>query len=153
MQATRYFALTVVFLAGLGTNAQASSTTSSAVSDSATSSASSASDSVTGSSTSSKKVVTAQGDYTVVELAAAPNKPGMVQVALQAADSPDQQSDFTLLLPRKTIDDNGLAVGQTISAKPQNFGLELSGGMHARVFYLILHDALRNELRSVPVSL
>jgi hypothetical protein len=108
---------------------------------------------VTGSSTSSKKVVTAQGDYTVVDLAAVPDKPGMMQVALHAADSADEQRDFTLVLPRKTIDDNGLAIGQTISARPQNFGVELSGGMHARVFYLILHDSLRNELRSVPVSL
>lgn len=131
----------------------ASSTASSAASDSATSSAGSTSDSVTGSSTSSKNVVTAQGDYTVVEVAAVEGKPGMVRLALQAAPEPDAGRDFALLLPRSAVENNGVAIGQRVSARQQSYGVELTGGPEQKTFFLVLKDELRNELRSVPVSL
>jgi hypothetical protein len=146
-------ALSALLLAALATPAQASSTASSAASDSATSSAGSASDSVTGSSTSSKNVVTAQGDYTVVEVAAVDNKPDMVRLALQAADTPDVTRDFALLVPRSAVEDYGVAVGQRVTAHQQSYGIELAGGPQQKTFFLVLKDELRNELRSVPVSL
>ena len=147
------FTLAAALLATLTLPANASSTASSAASDSATSSAGSTSDSVTGSSTSSKNVVTAQGDYTVVDVAAVEGKPGMVRLALQAATEPDAGRDFALLLPRSAVENNGVAIGQRVSARQQSYGVELTGGPEQKTFFLVLKDELRNELRSVPVSL
>lgn len=153
MHITTSATITTLLLAALAMPAQASSTASSAASNSATSSAGSASDSVTGSSTSSKNVVTAQGDYTVVEVAAIDSNPGMVRLALQAADTPDATRDFALLLPRSAVEDYGVAVGQRVTAHQQSYGIELAGGPQQKTFFLVLKDELRNELRSVPVSL
>lgn len=146
-------ALTALLLTTLAAPAQASSTASSAASESATSLAGSTSDSATGSSTSSKNLVTAQGDYTVVAVAAVNNNPGMVRLALQAADAPDAARDFALLVPRSAVEDYGVAVGQRVTARQQSYGIELAGGPQQKTFFLVLKDELRNELRSVPVSL
>lgn len=153
MQKLTSFATATAIWMSLCAPLHASSTASSAASDSAASSAGSASDSVTGSSTSSKNVVTAQGDYTVVALAAVEGKPDMVQLALQATEVPDAGRDFALLLPRSAVEDYGVAVGQRVSARQQSYGIELAGGPQQKTFFLILKDELRNELRSAPVSL
>lgn len=117
----------------------------------------SVSDSLGASSNSSKKDdrKVGQGRYRVVDVAAAKDRAGIMQVALQAEDgvSPEAMQSFNLYVPSKTLDHQPLAKGQLVQVKERAYGLEFSDDQSQKPFYLVLDDGWRQQMTSKVVSL
>lgn len=125
--------------------------------DSAVSSASSAgsassgsvSDSLRGSSRSSNRDdKVAEGDYRIVDVAAAPGKPGMLRLTLQA-----DGAEFQLDLPQRTGERSRLVAGDLVHARHRPYGIEFARVDSREPFFLVLADDWYGELASRPVSL
>ena len=145
----------VVFLGATGWSAHASSTAASSASDAASSTASSASDSLGKSSTSSSPGNdVADGDYRVIDMAEATDRPGRMRLTLQgvaAAGKPG--TTFELYLPVATLEQAALTTGQQIRTRQRPYGIEFARADAAAPFFLALHDAWHRELASHPVTL
>ncbi|SEK87492.1 hypothetical protein SAMN05216359_103428 [Roseateles sp. YR242] len=117
----------------------------------------SVSDSLGASSNSSKKDdrKVGQGRYRVVDVAAAKDRAGIMQVALQAEDgvSPQAMQSFNLYVPIKTLDQQPLAKGQLVQVKERAYGLEFSDEQSQKPFYLVLDDGWRQQLSSKVVAI
>lgn len=97
--------------------AHASSTAASSAVDSASSTASSASDSLGKSSTSSSPGNdVADGDYRVIDLADAADRPGVVRLTLQGVTVPGQPQ-FELFLPKTTLAQAQLGTGALVRTR------------------------------------
>ncbi len=145
------FRLACLVVAGLAT-AAASHAESFASSASSAGSASvgSLSDSIKGSSNSSSgnnKV--AEGDYKIIEVAALPERPGMLRLTLRQ----DDEHEFFLELPQQALGTRGAAAGDTVSAHYRPYGLEFARADTREPFFLVLADDWRRELDARPVSL
>ncbi len=114
------------------------------------------SDSLKGSSGSSKgDAKVADGEYRVIDVAAAVGKPGFVELRLRAGDT-DAASEFALTVPQAALGAQGMNVGDVVVARNRAYGLEFAraqtdGGREP--FFLALNDAWMRELRSQPLSL
>jgi hypothetical protein len=147
------FALT---LGAVPWSAHAASTAASSASNSASSTASSASDSLGKSSTSSSPGNdVADGDYRVIDIAEAADRPGRMRLTLQgdaAAGKPG--TTFELYLPVATLEQAALATGQQIRTRQRPYGIEFARTDSPRTpFFLALHDEWHRELASNPVTL
>jgi len=134
--------------------AQAVSSTASSASDGVSASVGSLSDSVKHSSNSSSgddKV--AEGDYRVIEVAAAAGQPGMVQLKLQAVADAGESGALLLLMPQHALDQSGLAAGQVVTARTRPYGVEFAKAADGTAFFLALNDGWLRELQSHPVTL
>lgn len=129
--------------------------TSSAVGgSSASSAASSASDSSkTSSDSSSKKTQTVEGPYRIIDVAALPDRPGLLRLRLQAQRDAGEGEPLTLVLPAETFDRHRLAAGQTVTARARPYGTEFALGVGRQAFFLVLSDDWARELPSNPVLL
>jgi len=139
-------------LAATAIPAFAESSASSAVSESISTSVGSISTSVGKSSDSSKKKEVAQGEYRVVEVAAAAAD-GSVRVALQAVGDDTAAGELLLTLPRVAVERGRLGVGAVIAATTRPYGVEFAAGAPRQPFFLALHDAWYRELNSQAVVL
>ena len=132
--------------------ARAESSASSAVSDSASSATSSASNSLEGSSNSSsgnnKKV--AAGEYRVIQMAAATDKPGQQQRVLLRKDD---GSEVRLLLPLAAAERGQLAAGRMVLVNERPYGYEFAAADTKQAFFLVLEDAWQRDLQTRPVVL
>ena len=143
-----------LLLAALATPAMSASSTSSAASDSASSTASSGSDSLKKSSDSSSKTTTAAaGDYEVMAVTAAAERPGTLRMTLQAVADRSAQGEYFLYLPQQTVDRSELAAGQIVTARARPYGLEFAKGNTGQAFFLVLNDDASADLPSHAVSL
>jgi hypothetical protein len=140
--------------ASLALPALAASSAASSASEATSSAASSASNSVEGSSKSSsggnKQV--AQGDYRVVALREATDRPGMVRVELQTLADGSEQG-FTLVLPRAAVANGQLAEGGVVSALARDYGWEFTSAATAQTFFLVIADAQYQELQTRVVKI
>jgi hypothetical protein len=148
--------LSVLTMFGLPISAMADST-SSASSAASTSVGSSSTSIEKSSNSSSTRDKVAQGQYTVVEIAAVVQQPGMLRLRLQAlAQGPAAAVEFVLVLPRQAAERGQLAVGHVVSAEQRPYGLALatvtSAGNAAAPFFLVLDDAWFGELESRPLG-
>ncbi|MDO8419629.1 MAG: hypothetical protein Q7S90_06280 [Rubrivivax sp.] len=142
-------AFVALLLAVAAVPAGAASSTSSAASDGVSASVGSLSTSVEHSSNSSSKDdKVADGDYRLIEMADAVDRPGQLRLTLQRAEQ-----TFFLYLPQETARLGGLATGQVVAARQRAFGVEFSAGEPKRAFFLALHDGWLPELRTRAVSL
>ncbi len=114
------------------------------------------SDSVRGSSRSSsgddKKV--AEGDYRVLEVADAADRPGHLQLKLQAVAQPGEEGTLWLTLPRQALAPRGLAAGDVVIARQRPYGVEFARADAAQVreaFFLVLADDWHRELDPVKL--
>jgi hypothetical protein len=138
--------------------AMAASSTSSAASDGVSASVGSLSGSVEQSSASSagdKKV--AEGDYRIIDVAAAADRPGVVRMKLQAmATEPGARSaegEFFLYLPQTAFDASRLAQGGVVTARSKPYGTEFADAQTRQAFFLVLADHWYKELHTTPVAL
>jgi len=139
-------------LAGVTLPALAASSAASSASESLSTSVGSVSDSFKNSSESSDRPNrTADGDYKVIEVAAAEDRPGKLRVMLQPAAGAGEA--FELYLPQKAADVGGVAVGQVVSAHNRDYGVEFARADNRQPFFLVLEDAWYQELASNPVTL
>jgi hypothetical protein len=133
--------------------AQAASTAASSASDSASSAVGSLTDSLGRSSTSSSPGNDmADGDYRVIDMADATDRPGLVRLTLQgvaAAGKPE----FDLYLPKATLQQAQLATGQQVRTRQRPYGIEFARADAQAPFFLALRDEWYRELASHPVTL
>ncbi len=145
--------LPIVVLAG-ALPARAGSSASSAVSDSVATSVGSVSDSFGRSSDSSTHGdKTAAGDYRIVDLAAAPERPGAVRLKLQAVANEGADGELLLIVPQATADQSHLAAGQILTARPRPYGVEFARSGDRQPFFLVLDDDWYRELQTHVVKL
>jgi len=143
-----------LLLSALALPAMSASSTASSASDSASSAASSGSDSLKKSSDSSSKTTTAAaGDYEVMAVTAAAERPGTLRVTLQAVADRSVEGEYFLYVPQQTADQSRLAAGQIVTARPRPYGLEFAKGDTGRAFFLVLDDDWTRDLPSHAVSL
>ncbi|MCV2355294.1 hypothetical protein LNV09_14150 [Paucibacter sp. B2R-40] len=141
--------LAAALLLSLSLSALAASSTASSASEGASSAASSGSKSLeasSGSSTKGDKV--AAGNYKIIDVAAAADRPGMVRVHLQAA-----ADDFYLVLPEPAFEKSQLVAGQLVTARQHAYGLEFANHQTQQAFFLVLSDEWYRELDSRAVVL
>lgn len=115
----------------------------------------SVSDSVKGSSNSSTgKTQVADGEYRVIDMAQAADRPGFVQLQLRSADA--VAGEFTLTVPQQALKSQTLAVGDIVQARNRDYGLEFAHVQTTgarQTFFLALNDAAMREMRSQALSL
>jgi len=149
---TRTAALALLMSAAAGPVLAASSTASSA-SDSASTSVGSLSTSVgkSSDSSSSKDTKVAAGDYQVIEVAAATDRPATLRVRLQAVADGSADGELFLYVPLQAVARAPLGRGDLITAHTRPYGVAFERGGEA--FFLVLADAQYRELSSRPVTL
>jgi hypothetical protein len=128
--------------------AHAASTAASSASDSASSAVGGLSNSIGRSSNSSSpgKDV-ADGDYRVIDIADALDRPGLVRLTLQG------ETEFELFLPRPVFERAQLANGQQVRSRQRVYGIEFARIDAPAPFFLALRDEWHRELASHPVTL
>jgi hypothetical protein len=149
---TRWATLSLL-LGAAALPALAASSASSASSDAASTSVGSVSTSFEKSSDSSSKGnKAAMGDYRIVNVAAAEQRPGTMR-GCSCNPSPSRvlAGALVLYVPRATHEQNQLAAGQVITATPRPYGTEFARA--EKPFFLVLHDAWFDELQTRPVTL
>lgn len=117
----------------------------------------SASDSLSGSSNSSagNKPV-AQGDYRVIEVAAAAERPGMLRLQMQATAKPGEDGKLWLVLPRQTLAQRPLRAGDIVHARQRPYGVAFARADAAQgreAFFLVLADDWHREIDPRAVRL
>jgi hypothetical protein len=141
-----------LFAAACTAPAQADSFASSASSAGSASSAS-ISDSVSGSSNSSSdddKV--AAGQYRVINIAQAPNKPDTTRMTLRAADAAQGRS-FELDVPNRALAARTVNTGDVVQVNQRVYGYEFAYADTQRPFFLALQDEWYRELGSRKVTI
>jgi hypothetical protein len=101
----------------------------------------------------------AEGDYTVIEVAEATDRPGQLRIKLQMTPVAPSSADrdtleaFDLYVPQANPAARLLTQGQRIQARQRPYGVEFAQGTPAQPFFLVLQDAWFQELHSQPVRL
>ena len=132
--------------------ALAASSASSASSDGSSASVGSLSTSIEKSSNSSSKDdKVAEGDYRIVEIAAAEQLPGKMRVTLRALNAAD--GEFVLTLPQEAVQQGRLVAGLVVTARAHAYGVQFAAGAPREAFFLVLQDAWYEELRTRVVTL
>jgi hypothetical protein len=147
------FSALALCLGALASPAMATSFATSLVGESLNQSVGSLSNSLSGSSKSSQTTQAAAGDYQLIQVAAAPARPGYVQLTLRNVTAQDAKDDVLLTLPQKAFDVSGLAPGGTVAARDRAYGLEFANAQTRAAFFLVMNDAAYRELASHPVAL
>ncbi|MBL8317312.1 MAG: hypothetical protein JNJ42_02840 [Burkholderiaceae bacterium] len=115
------------------------------------------SDSVKGSSKSSSgETKVAEGDYRVIEVAELVERPGVLQLRLQAADVAGEAGELWLTLPQKALAQRPLQVGDTVHAHKRPYGFEFAradGSKGRAPFFLVLAEDWKRQLDPQPVRL
>ncbi|WP_338414973.1 hypothetical protein [uncultured Sphaerotilus sp.] len=131
----------------------AASTAASSASDSASSAVGSLSTSIGKSSNSSSPGHdVADGDYRVIDIAEASDRPGLVRLTLQGVTT-QEAAEFALYLPRPAFEQARLATGQQVRTRQKPYGIEFARTDTREPFFLALHDEWYRELASHPVTL
>lgn len=87
----------------------------------------------------------AEGAYRVIDVAAAPERPGQVRVALQALEGDDRFADrFTLVLPQETATRAALAIGVVVQARTRDYGWQFA--VDGTPFFLVVDDQRLDDL-------
>jgi hypothetical protein len=141
--------------------ASSTSSASSAASDSVGASSAGVSGSLQTSSNSSGTRNVAQGEYRILEVAAADARPTHLRLTLQRerpADdtaSPVERAHDTLYLtlPQAAFEASGLGRGMRVAATPRAYGVEFARADNRAAFFLVLEDHWLQELAARPLTL
>jgi hypothetical protein len=149
---SRLACLALLSLAALAP-AHAESSASSA-SSAGSASVGSLSESIRGSSNSSSRTTqAAAGDYRIVAIADATDRPGALQLTLQSVERPGEDGRFDLIVPQAALAPHGAAPGEIVAVKPRPYGLEFARGATREAFFLVLADDWHGQLDSRAVPL
>ncbi|MBB2486735.1 hypothetical protein H5407_16030 [Mitsuaria sp. WAJ17] len=141
-------ALTLACLAAQPLGAWADSSSVSSALDSGSRSVGSVSDSIQGSSNSSTGQRVAAGEYRVVEIAAADDRPGLERLQLEG-----EGGRFTLLLPAAVRESVALRSGDRIAVSTPAYGLAFALAGAGEPFFLALNEGWRHEFQRRAVTL
>ena len=133
----------------------AASSVGSSISDSLEQSSGSVSDSLKGSSNSSspdnKQV---KGDYKVIDMAEAADKPGYVDLQLQPLDAnATATGQITLRLPRTAAQQGRVGKDSIVTALQRPYGIEFAANQPRAGFFLVLADDVARDLKMAPISI
>ena len=132
----------------------AESSVTSSVSDSISRAVGSISDSITGSShSSSPDNKQAQGDYKVIDVAEVADKPGMVELHLQAVAANAAVGEIYLRLPREAAAQGHVAKDAIVTALQRPYGIEFAANQPRAAFFLALADDVARDMKMAPVAL
>jgi len=95
----------------------------------------------------------AEGDYRVIEVAEAVDRPGMLQLTLQATRQAGAPGALWLTLPRQALAQRPLAAGDIVTAQQRPYGVEFSRQASHEAFFLVLADDWHRELDPHAVTL
>ncbi len=95
----------------------------------------------------------AQGDYKLIEMAAAEDRPGMARLTLQATTDRGEDTELLLYLPQPVVDRHRLAAGQLVHAQQRPYGVAFAQGEPRQAFFLVIDDALQPDLQTQAVTL
>jgi hypothetical protein len=149
--------LLAVFAAACALPVQAASTAASSASSAGSASSGSVSDSIGSSSNSSgddKRV--AAGQYRVIDIAAAPGKPGTTRMTLRAAAevaTSGATREFTLDVPDKALAQRAVGKGELVQVNAREYGYEFAHADSKQAFFLALEDNWYRELGSHKVAI
>lgn len=139
----------LLLLAAASAPAIADSSAASSASDSASTSVGSLSTSIrTSSDSSSTAAGVAEGDYKIIDMAAAVEQPGTVRVKLQAVAARGNNDEFFLYVPQQAVDQGRLAQGRIVTAHQRPYGVEFASGETRQAFFLVLADEWYRELQT-----
>jgi hypothetical protein len=146
-------AAAAVVLISLPSAALAASSASSTASNSASSATSSASDSLGGSSNASSPNNRAalDGEYRVAGMQGVAGRPDRVQLQLVPVQG-DAARAFTLVLPQAVAEQHAVGLGVVVRAKAREYGVEFALAATQVPFFLVIEDAVHDELASRKVS-
>ena len=122
----------------------------------------SSSDSVKGSSNSSSgKTKVAEGDYRVLQVVALADRPGMLQITLQAvlpAGLPTTAQEgaagtLWLTLPGQALARRVMVAGDVVSARRRPYGVEFAYAAPREAFFLVLTGDWPRDIDPQPVTL
>jgi hypothetical protein len=108
------------------------------------------------SESSSKAAPVANGDYKIIDLAAAPEREATVRLTLQAVADAGADNEFFLYLPQVVAEQARLTLGGIVTARPRPYGTEFAQGARGetkQAFYLVLADDWYRELPAKAVQL
>ena len=132
----------------------AESSVTSSVSDSISRAVGSISDSITGSShSSSPDNKQAQGDYKVIDVADVADRPGMVELHLQAVAADAAVAEMYLRLPREAAAQGHVAKDAIVTALQRPYGIEFAADQPRAAFFLALADDVARDMKMAPVAL
>ena len=108
----------------------------------------------------------AAGDYRVIAVADAQDRPGELRLTLQAmapetsaaqsvsaaATGSQVNAQWELRLPKVLAEREGLAAGRLLRATPQPYGVSFALSDQPRPFFLVLADEWQRELPARPVA-
>ena len=146
-------ACVALFTTACALPAQAASTTASSASSAGSASSGSVSDSMGASSNSSggdDRV--AAGQYRVIDIAAAPGKPGTTRMTLHAAAAGATQ-EFTLDVPNRVLAQRTVDKGALVQVNLREYGYEFAHADSKQAFFLALEDNWYRELGSQKVAI
>ena len=92
-----------------------------------------------------------QGDYRIVAIDAAPERPGVLRLQLRAQTTPANVDEAFLYLPAQIAEQRALAVGGIVTAQPRPYGVEFLNGEPRQAFFLVLDDDWYRELQARAV--
>ena len=142
-------ALLVSILAALPS--QAESLASSSASSASSASIGSVSDSISGSSGSAITTV-AEGDYRIIDVAAA-GRPDTLRLKMQPVADPRADAVIHLDVPRAALGDRGSPRGDVVAVRQRPYGYEFAWADTRAAFFLVLAADWRRELDPRPVPL
>jgi hypothetical protein len=105
------------------------------------------------SGSSSKTADVAEGDYRIIDVATVAERPGTVQLKLQALVDRGADGEFFLYLPQQAVDQSGLVKGHIVTARQRPYGVEFAAGETQKAFFLVLGDDWYRELQTNAVVL
>jgi hypothetical protein len=146
--------LTVALLSIASASACWADSLASSASSAGSASLGSLSDSSQGSSKSSTGgTKVAEGDYKVIEVAALADRPGMLQVKLQATAQSNEQGALWLTLPARALTQRALVAGDVVNASNRPYGLAFAYADSGTAFFLALADDWRGDIEPRRVAL
>ena len=110
----------------------------------------------TSSDSSTKTTAAANGDYQIVAIASAPERPGTLRLTLQGMADGAADNALFLYLPQAVAERAQLAQGGTVTARARPYGTEFTQRTDAHVnnaFFLVLADEWYRELQARAVQL
>ena len=146
-------AMAALLLAGSSLSVQAGSLGASSAAGGSSASVGSSASSGASSDSSSGKQKAATGPYRIIDMAELADRPGHVRLQLQALAADAPEPAHVLVLPQAVVAQHRLAMGQTITARPQAYGTEFVHGDSRQAFFLVLTEGWQRELESHPVLL
>jgi hypothetical protein len=110
------------------------------------------SDSIRDSSGSSTHNV-AEGDYRIVDVAAA-ERPDTLRLKMQhVAHAGDERAVISLDVPRAALGDRAAAIGDIVGVRQRPYGYEFAWGDTGAAFFLVLATEWQRDLETRPVQL